>query len=164
MSHYHIDGTIKVAKLKRRLIGGAVYTDVALRENAGSERRIGTLMVLDDMKHAMVPGGGGRFYFHDVLGTKGVHGFRPIGGQARGSFPGRWEAMFLTLGLLNLALVAGWLMLDGRIAWLAACFGLASMVTTGLFAATRMAAMRAYRDDDPRIRADREPRAASAPA
>lgn len=150
MSHFHIDGTITIAKLKRPLIGGAVYTDVTVRQDDGDQRRIGALMVHTDMRHAMVPGARGRFYFHNVAGSKGIHGFRPKGAQANGSFPGRWAGIFLALGLLNMALVAFWLMVGERIGWFTFGMGLACLILAGVYGVAGSFAMRAYRTDNPR--------------
>lgn len=150
MSHFHIDGRIAVARLKRPLLGGGVYTDIVIRQDDGDQRRVGTLMVHSDMRHAMVPGARGRFYFHNVLGSKGIHGFRAAGGQGFGSFPGRWIGIFGSLGLLNMALVAFWLMIGERIGWLTFGMGLACLILAGIYGAACNAAMRAYRADDAR--------------
>lgn len=148
MSHFFIDGTITTARLKRPLIGGAVYTDVTVRQNDGDQRRIGSMMVLNDLRHAMAPGARGRFYFHNVLGTKGIHGFRPEQGPALGSFPGRWVAMCVIIGLLNMSLVAGWLLLGEGFGPFTFGTGLMCLSLAAVYAIVSNAAMRAYRADD----------------
>lgn len=150
MSHFFIDGTITTARLKRPLIGGAVYTDVTVRQDDGDQRRVGAMMVLNDMKHAMAPGARGRFYFHNVLGTKGIHGFRPASGAGLGSFPGRWVIMTLVFGLLNLSLVAGWLLLGDGFGAFTFATGLTCLSLSAAYAIVGSAAMRAYRADQPR--------------
>ncbi len=149
MSHFHVDGTITIAKLKRPLLGGAVYTDVIVRQDDGDQRRVGALMAHRDMRQAMVPGARGRFYFHNVLGSKGIHGFRAAGGQSLASFPGRWAGIFLSLGALNVALVAFWLMVGERIGWVTFGMGLACLILAGIYGVAGSAAMRAYRADAP---------------
>jgi hypothetical protein len=148
MAHYHVDGTLVVAKLKRRLVGGAVYTGVTVRREDGTHRAVGTIMALDDMKLAMVPGTRGRFYFHEVLGTKGIHALRPVGGTAQLYFPRRWEVMSTGLGALNLLMALGWWLLAGSFAPLAALLGLLCLATGFMFLRTRIGAMRDYRADD----------------
>ena len=164
MAHYQVDGTLVVAKLKRRLIGGAVYTDVAVRRDDGSHRNIGTVMALDDMKPAMAPGTRGRFYFYDVLGSKGIHAVRPVGGKAHACFPYRWIVMSMGLGALNLLLALGWWLLAGSFAPLATALGLLCLIVSGMFLRTRIGAMRDYRADDPRVPTPAELRSADARA
>jgi hypothetical protein len=167
MAHYHVDGTLVVAKLKRRLIGGAVYTDVAVRREDGTHRRIGTVMALDDMKPAMVPGTRGRFYFYDVLGSKGIHAVRPVGGKAHAYFPYRWDLMSGGMAALNLMMALGWWLLAGSFAPFATALGLLCLIMSVMFLRTRIGAMRDYRaddqDDQPGPRAA-ELRSADAPA
>jgi hypothetical protein len=148
MAHYHVDGTLVVAKLKRRLMGGAVYTDVAVRREDGTHRVIGTIMALDDMKAAMAPGTRGRFYFYDVLGSKGIYGVCPAGGLAHAGFPSRWELMSGGMGALNLSMALGWWLLAGSFAPFATALGLLCLVMAGIFLRTRIEAMRDYRADD----------------
>jgi hypothetical protein len=148
MSQSHLDGTLVVAQLKRSLLGGAVYTDVTVRDCKGGLKKLGTLTVLDDIRHAMVPGSRGRFYHYNMLGSKGVHGFRPVCGKAHGHFPYRWELMGWGLGLLNLMLVLIRLLTEGKIALWSVGFGLLGLVLGVIFSATRIAADKAYRADD----------------
>jgi hypothetical protein len=148
MAHYHVDGTLVVAKLKRRLIGGAVYTDVAVRREDGTHRKIGTVMALDDMKPAMVPGTRGRFYFHEMLGSRGIHAIRPVGGKAHAYFPYRWDLMSGGMAALNLMMALGWWLLAGSFAPFATALGLLCLIMSAMFLRTRIGAMRDYRADD----------------
>ncbi len=164
MSHDKVDGMVIVAKLKRRLIGGAVYQDVAIRRDDGDVRRVGTILALDDIRHALVPGSRGRFYVYDLFGTKGLYGFRPIGGNAHARFPQRWAIIFAMMGLLNLMVTAGWLLLDGRLAMLPTALAIMSITLSILFVCSRSAAMRTWRADDPDVRAAALMRASGARA
>lgn len=164
MTHYHVDGTLVVAKLKRRLIGGAVYTDVAVRREDGTYRNVGTIMALDDMKPAMVPGTRGRFYFYDVLGSKGIHAVRPVGAKAHAYFPYRWDLMTTGMGALNLLMALGWWLLAGSFAPFATVLGLLCLTMGGMFLHTRIGAMRDYRADDPLAPSAAELRSADAHA
>jgi len=148
MAHQHVDGTLVVAKLRRSVFGGAVYTDVTVLSDDGSHSAIGTVLALDDMKPAMVPGSRGRFYFYDAVGTKGIHGFRPVRGKAHAHFPLRWDVMAGGIGALNLLMAIGWYLNDGSFAPFATFLGLLGLVLAALFFDTRTAAMRAYRQDD----------------
>lgn len=147
MAHRHIDGMIAVAQLKRNLVNGAVYRDVAIRNDDGDVRRIGTMMISTDMKPAMIPGSRGRFYVYDVLGTKGLYGFRPLGGPAHARFPRRWEMLGYGLGILNILLVIALFLLDGRISILSSLFGTVGIAMGVTFTGTRLAAMRAWHVD-----------------
>lgn len=147
MAHRHIDGMLTVAQLKRGLIKGAVYKDVTVRTDQGDIRRVGTMMITTDMQYAMTPGSRGRFYFYDVWGTKGLYGFRPVGGEAHARFPTRWEIMGYGIGGLNLLLVAALYLLDGKLPLLSLIFGALGIVMGAVFTATRTAGMRAWNQD-----------------
>ena len=162
MAHFHVDGTLVVAKLKRNLLGGGIYQDVTVRGEDGSHRNLGTLTVLSDMQAAMAPGTRGRFYFYDVLGSKGLYGARPIGARARVHFPWRWDAMFAGMGALNLMMAIGWWLAAGSFAPFAITLGLLCLVMEALFVQTRIGAMRDYRADDPRAPSPSELRGAEA--
>ena len=163
MTHRSVDGTLVVARLKRRVLGGAVYCDVTIRGAGGGETNLGTMMALDDMRHAMVPGGRGRFYVYDVLGSKGVHGFRPASGKAYANFPRRWAVMCWGAAALNLLIALSWLLFESRFAIWASSFGMLSMVLGVTFLTTRRAAMQAYHADDYRVADQAELRTAAAP-
>ena len=163
MSHQYVDGTLVVAKLKRSLLGGAIYADVTVRDREGGRTNLGTILAADAMRHAMVPGRSGRFYFHDLLGSKGVHGFRPLAGKASAHFPRRWEVIGWALGSLNLLTALSWLLLDGSFAIWAGSFGMVGIVMALLFRSERGAAMRAYRADEARAPGLADLRAAAAP-
>ena len=164
MAHEPVDGMLMVAQLKRRLLGGAVYTDVTIRRNDGDVRRLGTVLVLNDVDHAMVPGNRGRFYAYNVLGTKGIHGFRPVGRTAHGSFPQRFEVMLLSLGLLNLLLTVYFLSTGNGFAWISGATSLLGLTCGALFLRARTVAMRAYHQDDPNFTSKAEHRSARARA
>jgi hypothetical protein len=160
MAHFHVDGTLVVAKLKRNLMGGAAYQDVTVRCDDGSHRNVGTLTVLNDMKPMMAPGTRGRFYFYDVLGSKGLYGARPVGARARAYFPYRWDIMFAGMGALNLLMAIGWWLLAGSVAPFTITIGLLCLVIEALFVQTRIGAMREYHGDDPRAPSAADLRAA----
>jgi hypothetical protein len=162
MAHFHVDGTLVVAKLKRNVLGGGVYQDVTVREEDGSHRNIGTLTVLSDMKAAMAPGTRGRFYVYDVLGSKGLYGARPVGAKARAYFPYRWDVMFAGMGALNLLMALGWWLAAGSFAPFAIVLGLLCLTMEALFVQTRIGAMRNYRSDDARVPSGAELRRAEA--
>lgn len=147
MAHHRIDGMLIVAKLKRRLLGAAVYRDVAIRQHDGDIRRLGTLVVLDDMKHALVPGSRGSFYAYDVAGSKGIHGFRPEGRGGHGYFPFRWEILSYVMAAVSLPIVLWFHAIGSSMTWFSAFFGVLSLVLGIVFTTSRIAAMRAFRAD-----------------
>lgn len=148
MAHGHVDGTLVIAKLQRGVTGGAVYEDVTVRRDDGTHEAIGTVLAADEVKSAMVPGSRGRFYFFDVLGASGIHGFRPVNGKACAYFPYRWDMMTTGLGVINLLVALGWWTVEGSFAPVATIFGLIGLVIGTLFFTTRTAAMRSYRADE----------------
>jgi hypothetical protein len=149
MAHGHVDGTLVIAKLKRDVLGGGLYTDVTVRRDDGSHEAIGSVIATTDLRFAMVPGSRGRFYYHEVLGAKAIHGFRPLSGKAQAYFPYRWDLMTSGLGAINLLVALGWWLLQGSFAPVATIFGMIGIVMGALFLATRTAAMRHFRADDP---------------
>lgn len=143
-----MEGVLVVARLKRRVIGRAVYTDVTFRQEDGSHRNIGTLIALDDMKLRMAPGNRGRFYVYDLLGTKGVYGARTVGARPYVHFPARWHVMAGGVGLLNLLMALLWYLVDGSIAPFSIGPALGCSAIAALFLKTRLDAMRVFRVDD----------------
>lgn len=147
MSHRILDGTLAVARLSRSVIGGAVYKDVTIRFAGGREERLGTLMVLNDMRPFMVPGMAGRFYVYDVGGSKGLHGFRAPSGEGRIGFPLRWERMMGIVGALNLFMAAFYLLVDGEFAYRSSFFGVFGMVFAVVFFSVRRSSEAAFAAD-----------------
>lgn len=141
MMHRPIEGILTVARLKRSLLGQSVFTDVTVRRFDGSHERIGDIVLSDRLRDALVPGASGRFYFHDVAGTKGMHGFKPAGGTARMAFPTLHERIFAAFGGLNLALAIGWLLLTGNLRLLPLLVGVLAMTGWVIYRASRQAIM-----------------------
>jgi hypothetical protein len=147
MAHFHVDGTLVVARLGRNLAGGGLYRDVTVREQGGQHRNLGTILALAHMKPAMTPGTRGRFYFYDVAGAKGIYGVRPLGGRAQAYFPHRWHLTTLGMGILNLLTALFWFLM-GSFAPFAAAMGILCLVLAASVLRTRIGAMRSYRADD----------------
>jgi hypothetical protein len=147
MSHRALDGTLAVARLSRSILGGTVYKDVTIRLAGGREERLGTLMVLDDMRPFMVPGTAGRFYVYDVGGSKGLHGFRAPNGDGHIGFPLRWERMMGMAGALNLFMAAFYLLVDGEFAYWSSFFGVFGIVLAIVFFSVRRSSEAAFAAD-----------------
>lgn len=158
MMNRPIDGVVIAATLKGRAFGQRAYHDVTLRRRDGQEQRIGGIMVAERLGDVLIPGREGRFFFHDVMGSQGLHAYQPIGGEVRLAFPMLVERAFALLALLNLALVAAYISMDGALqivplmvgvlgttAW-ATCRGCREAVLHDLKYESRVAASRSYRE------------------
>ena len=141
MMHRPIEGTLMVARLKRSFLGQSVYTDVTVRRMDGSHEPIGTIVIADQLRDALVPGASGRFYFHDIAGTRGMHGFKPAGGAARMIFPMLHERMFAAFGGVNLLLALGLMLLSGDLRLLPLLVGVLAMTGWVIYRASRQAIM-----------------------
>jgi len=148
MAYEAVDGMLTVAQLNRSLFGGVIYTDVAVRRDDGDVRRLGTIMVIGDMKAAMVPGTRGRFYAFNVLGTKGIFGIRQFGRPPRCAFPVRFEVTSLALGLIALLLTAYFVATGSGFAWVSGLTSAVSLVSAAMYARERVSATRLFRTDD----------------
>lgn len=112
MMNRPIEAVIVAATLKRAALGERVYTAVTLRRRDGSEQDLGRVTVAERLGDVLIPGREGCFYFHDMMGTQGLHAFRPVGGTEQVAFPQLVERIFALLAFLNLALVSSWLAAD----------------------------------------------------
>ena len=139
--HRPIEGTLTVARLKRSLLGQSVFTDVTVRRIDGSHEAIGNIVVSDSLRDALIPGASGRFYFHDVAGTRGMHGFKPACGTARIAFPILHERIFAAFGGLNIALAIGLMLLTGELRLLPLLVGVVAMTGWVIYRASRQAIM-----------------------
>ncbi len=139
MMHLPIEGTLMVARLKRSLLGQSVYSDVTVRRMDGTQEAIGDIVISDKLRDALVPGASGRFYFHDIAGTRGMHGFKPTGGAARMAFPVLHERVFAAFGALNLALAVGLLLLSGELRLLPLLVGVLALTGWVIYRASRQA-------------------------
>ncbi len=109
MMNRPIDAVVVSANLKRSALGERVYSEVVLRRRDGSELRLGQVTVSNDLGDVLVPGREGCFSFHDMLGSTGLHAYRPVGGAERVAFPMLVERLFGALAIVNLMLVSAWL-------------------------------------------------------
>jgi hypothetical protein len=157
MMNRPIEGMVIAATLKGSAFGQSVYQDVTLRRRDGSEQPLGGVMVAARLADALRPGREGRFYFHDILGSQGLHAFQPLGGAATIAFPQLVERAFALLAVLNLALVGAWIAAEGGLqlvplmlgvlgttAW-ATCRGCREAVLHDLQYESRVAATRSHR-------------------
>ncbi|HEY0115034.1 MAG TPA: hypothetical protein VGB54_04875 [Allosphingosinicella sp.] len=157
MMNRPIDGVVVSARLKASAFGQSVYADVTLRRRDGAEQSLGGVMVSDRLSEVLTSGTAGRFFFHDIMGSQGLHAFEPLGGAARIVFPMLVERVFGLLALANLAIVAAWLSANselqfvplmlgvlGTIAW-ATCRGAREAVLHDFKYESRIAASRSHR-------------------
>lgn len=157
MMNRPIEGVITAATRKASAFGQTVYRDVTLRRADGVEQKLGGVMVAAKLEQALQPGSEGRFFFHDVMGSQGMHGFAPRGGKTELAFPKLVEHVFAALALVNLGLVAAWISAEGALqlvplmigvlattAW-ATCRGLRQAVMHDFKYESRVAAARTHR-------------------
>lgn len=141
MMNHPIDGTLVQATPRGGLFGQAAYDGVTVRRADGREVRLGRVSVPAELAEAMVPGTEGRFFFHDIAGTKGMHGFKSAAGPVRGAFPRLIEDAFGALTMINLLMLATLLTLDGELRLLPAMMAALGATIWVIFAASRQAIM-----------------------
>lgn len=152
-----INAVVVTARLKRAALGQRVYRDVTLRRRDGSEQQVGTVTVAETLGDVLTPGREGCFYFHDMMGAQGLHGYRPVGAAERVAFPMLVERIFGLLAILNLVLVSAFLAAEAGLplvplmlgvlattAW-ATCRGCREAVLHDLRFERRVAAARSHR-------------------
>ena len=140
MMHRPIEGTLMVARLKRSLLGQSVYREVTVRRGDGRQEAIGDIVISNKLRDALVPGASGRFYFHDIAGTRGMHGFKPGGAAAaRIAFPMLHERVFAAFGGINLMLAAALLLLTGELRLLPLLIGVLAITGWVIYRASRQA-------------------------
>jgi hypothetical protein len=157
MMNRPIDAVVVSARLQRSALGERVYSEVTLRRRDGSEQRLGRVTAANRLGDVLVPGREGRFYFHDMMGSQGLHSYRPVGGSERVAFPMLVERVFGILALLNLAVVSAWLAAEAGLqlvplmlgvlatmAW-ATCRGCREAVVHDLRYESRIARARSHR-------------------
>lgn len=135
MANIVIDGIVEEATLRRSARGQSVFETVTIRSDSGKPRTFRKLIVANAMRELLKPGLSGRFYFHNFIDQKGLHGLR-ADGHSLFAFPGNAEKLLGILGLLNLLLLAGWIAMDGGVRLLPAIFG---PLCTALWVALRSA-------------------------
>lgn len=106
MMNRPIEGTVVSVKLKRAAFGEHVFSNVVIRRRDGSEHELGKVSAANDLADVLSPGRDGCFYFHDVMGTQGLHAYRARGEAEHVAFPKRVERMFFIVALLNLGMVS----------------------------------------------------------
>lgn len=137
MMNRPMEGVVIAATMRGGALGQRSYRDVALRRTDGSEQRLGNVLVAEKLGDVLVPGRTGRFYFHDILGSQGLHAFQPAGETARLAFPKLVEHMFALLAALNLALVSAGISMSGELQMVP--------LTLGVLGTTAWASCRALR-------------------
>lgn len=109
MMNRPIEGVVQSARLKHAAFGEHVFTDVVIRLRDGSARELGKVSAASDLADVLTPGREGCFYFHDVMGSQGLHAYRAKGEKEHVVFPKRIERMFFIVALLNLGMVSVYL-------------------------------------------------------
>lgn len=135
MANSIIEGVVEEARLKRSGRGQSIFEAVTFRRTDGTRETFRKLIVANDVRDLLKTGLSGRFYVHNFLDQKGLHGLRSEG-QTLFSFPDSLTKILCILGLLNLVMLAGWIAADGAVRLLPAIFGPLCM---GLWLALRMA-------------------------
>lgn len=109
MMNRPIEGTVARAQLRHVAFGEHVFRNVVIRLRDGSERELGRVSAASDLADVLTPGREGCFYFHDVMGSQGLHAYRAMGEKEHVAFPKRIERMFFIVALLNLGMVSVYL-------------------------------------------------------
>ena len=122
MANFIVDGVIEEAKLRRSGRGQSIFDSLTIRLESGKRQTYRKLIVANAMRDLLKEGLTGRFYLHNLIDQKGLHGLR-AGSDSLFAFPGGAEKLLGVLGLLNLLLLGGWIAFDGGVRLLPAIFG-----------------------------------------
>ena len=139
MMNHPIDGMLSNATLQRSMFGQLSYRDVAIRRSGGSQVTFARLSVPAELRQLMEPGTQGRFFFHEVVGFEGLHGFASEDGEVRKAFPRLIEDAFGALTMINLVMLATMLSLDGNLRLMPALMAALGATIWIMFAASRQA-------------------------
>lgn len=142
MSTFIIDGTIEDAIVARRNAKIAVFKTVTFSKRDGSRQTVEKAVVSGSMIDQIKVGNAGRFYWIKAFDFGGFHGLRKDDGTSVQAFPAETNLkLFLAFGLLTLAANVGWIVVAGKISWLAALVTVACIVGYVLTRNTRNEAL-----------------------
>lgn len=144
MMNQAIEGVLVQATPRRGLFGQYAYGDVTVRRGDGGEVRIERVVVPAELRSTMDPGTQGRFFFHQVAGRRGMHGFAPAAGEVRAAFPRLIEDAVGALTMINLVMLAVMLTLDGELRLMPALMASLGATLWVFFAASRQAIVHAF--------------------
>lgn len=138
MSTFIIDGTIEDATVSRRNAKVAVFKSVTFAKRDGSRQTVEKAVVSGAMIDQIRVGNSGRFYWVKAFDFGGFHGLRKDDGTAVQAFPAETNLkLFLTFALITFFINVGWIVLAGKISWLAALVTLGCIVAYILTRNTR---------------------------
>lgn len=144
MYQMNVDGTLMIAKLKRRVKGGAVYEDITFRRSDGAVESVGSMRITDGLTDAMVPGTRGRFFFVEMVGVRAMHGFQGLDGRVAQSLSPLYERVAMIVAALNIALFLNVLIGAGRIGIGLALLAAGASIAAYTLAAARRGCIRAF--------------------
>lgn len=156
MMNRPIDAVVVSAALKRAAFGERVYDGVILRRRDGSETHVGRVTVASRLGDTLIPGRDGRFHFHDVMGSQGLHAFTPsrapadrnaasASAGAEIAFPMLIERAFALLAVINLAIVAAWLSTDALLPMVPLALGIAATTAWATWRGCREAVLHDFK-------------------
>lgn len=147
MSVAALDGTLEAANLKRRGKSASLFDSIVVRRSDGGEERLGKTIVANVVADALRPGTIGRFYHYSAIDHKGLHGLRTAEGVAIHEFPGSSERLMLVVLIINLILLVGRLLIDGKIWFLPLGLVVLAGVVYPLYRKTRMESRHQFEAD-----------------
>lgn len=157
MMNRPIEGMVIAATLKGSAFGQRIYHGVTLRRRDGVEQQLGGVMVAARLGDALTPGREGRFYFHDIMGSQGLHAYQPAGAAAAVAFPRLVERLFALLAVLNLGLVGGWIAAEGGLQLVPLTLGVLGTMAWATFRGCREAILHDFKHES-RVAASRSHR------
>ena len=138
MSTFIIDGTIENVAVSRRNAKVAVFKSVTFAKRDGSKQTVEKAVVAGAMIDQIKVGNTGRYYWIKAFDFGGFHGLRKDDGTAIQAFPAESNLkLFLVFALITFALNVGWIVLAGKISWLAALVTVGCIVAYVLTRKTR---------------------------
>jgi hypothetical protein len=110
-----VDGVLEAAEGARRRGANTIYKQLRFRADGGGSRTLKNAVVRNTIADRLTTGAHARYYLFTALDIRGVHGLRTDDGAALCDFPGTNAKIFAAVGLINLALLIGFLAIEGGV-------------------------------------------------
>lgn len=151
MTNYAVDGTLIIARLRRKLPGGdSLFDEIIIQKPDGSASTMKSARVSGDVLRNMVPGIRGRFYLFDVAGSKGVAGFRGSDGTTAYRFPTFFEVVMGALVALNILVLGARFLIDRSIGFVPLTLAVLTLIMMLFFTQARIASRHRFDQDSAR--------------
>jgi len=110
-----IDGTLESVSVKRKASKLWRMENLSFRKADGSEEPFpGIMVVTPEVGAQLQPGAAGRFYLYKSIDHRGLHAVRLADSTVLMKFPATNENLMAVLFVINLAVLIGLMVVEGR--------------------------------------------------